>query len=50
MLRGLGTKASIRFGRDFIVKNLAAYGANTLKDLDPKHYAEIYKAFSEGEE
>lgn len=50
MLRDLGIKASVRFGRDFVVKNLAAYGAKTLKDLDPKHYAEIFKAFSEGEE
>lgn len=50
MLRDLGIKASVRFGRDFVVKNLAAYGAKTLKDLDPKHYADIFKAFSEGEE
>lgn len=50
MLREAGVKASVRFGRDFIVKNLAAYGVQSLKDLDKKYFSELYKAFREGED
>ncbi|MGN1149978.1 MAG: hypothetical protein ACI4SY_04645, partial [Sutterella sp.] len=42
-------KAGARLGRSFVVDQFAAFGANGLPDLDPKHYYQIWKAFSEGE-
>lgn len=49
MIREAAIKAGARFGREFVVGEFASHGASGLRDLDPKHYADIYKAFCEGE-
>lgn len=49
MLKEAAVKASTRFGRDFIIKNLAAYGASRLPEVDKQYYHDLYLAFTEGE-
>lgn len=49
MLHKAGVKAAARFGRDFILKNLAAYGASRLTEVDKQYYHDLYLAFTEGE-
>ena len=49
MLKEAAVKASTRFGRDFIIKNLAAYGASRLPGVDKQYYHDLYLAFTEGE-
>lgn len=49
MLKDAAVKASTRFGRDFIIKNLAAYGASRLPEVDKQYYHDLYLAFTEGE-
>lgn len=49
MIREAAIKAGARFGREFVVGEFASRGAVGLRDLDPKHYVDIYKAFCEGE-